>query len=129
MNVSSIIGRLTKDPELKYTQNQTAVTSITIAVDKYNSATKQREADFIPVVVWGKQAESLCEYMRKGSQIGVTGNLRSRNYESNGTTKYVLELVATEVNFLGSKSTTSNENSNMAMPITKNDNNERNRQK
>lgn len=112
MNVSSIIGRLTKDPELKYTQNQTAVTSITIAVDKYNSATKQREADFIPVVVWGKQAESLCEYMRKGSQIGVTGNLRSRNYESNGTTKYVLELVATEVNFLGSKSTTSNENSN-----------------
>lgn len=112
MNVSSIIGRLTKDPELKRTNNDTAVTSITVAVDKYNSATKQREADFIPVVVWGKQAESLCEFLHKGSQIGVTGNLRSRSYESNGTTKYVLELVATEVNFLGSRNTTNNDSSN-----------------
>ena len=108
MNVSSIIGRLTKDPELKYTTNKTAVTSITVAVDKYNSATKQREADFIPVVVWGKQAESLCNFMKKGSQIGVTGNLRSRQYESNGKTNYVVELVANEVNFLGSKAAATN---------------------
>lgn len=109
MNKVELIGRLTKDPELKFTPgNGTAVSNITLAVDKYNPSTKQREADFIPVVVWGKQAESLANYMNKGSQIAVAGRIQTRSYEANdGTKRYVTEVVATEIQFLGSKGNSS----------------------
>ena len=104
MNKVFLIGRLTKDPELRFTPGSgTAVTTLTLAVDKYNAATKQREADFIPVVVWGKQAESLANYMSKGSQIAVAGRIQTRSYEANdGSKRYVTEVVATELQFLSS---------------------------
>ncbi|GKX68457.1 single-stranded DNA-binding protein [Inconstantimicrobium mannanitabidum] len=102
MNKVFLIGRLTKDPELKFTPGSgTAVTTLTLAVDKYNTATKQREADFIPVVVWGKQAESVANYMSKGSQMAIGGRIQTRSYEAkDGSKRYVTEVVANEVEFL-----------------------------
>ena len=100
-------GRLVKDPELKFIQNTgTATTTITLAVDKYNAKTKEREADFIKVVVWGKQAENLAEYTVKGSQIAISGRIQTRSYEAkDGTKRYVTEVVANEIEFLGNKTT------------------------
>jgi single-strand DNA-binding protein len=102
MNKVVIIGRLTKDPDLRYTPgNGTAVTSITLAVDKYNTATKQKEADFIPVVIWGKQAESTANYMAKGRLMAISGRIQTRSYDAkDGTKRYVTEVVANEIQFL-----------------------------
>jgi single-strand DNA-binding protein len=102
MNKVVIIGRLTKDPDLRYTPgNGTAVTSITLAVDKYNTATKEKEADFIPVVIWGKQAESTANYMAKGRLMAISGRIQTRSYDAkDGTKRYVTEVVANEVQFL-----------------------------
>ena len=107
MNKVIITGRLVKDPELKFIQNTgTATTTITLAVDKYNAKTKEREADFINVVVWGKQAEALAEYTTKGSQIAISGRIQTRSYEAkDGTKRYVTEVVANEIEFLGNKTT------------------------
>ncbi len=105
MNKVVLIGRLTRDPELKFTPgNGTAVTSITLAVDKYNSATKQREADFISVTIWGKQAEATANYMTKGSLMAVSGRIQTRTYDDKeGNKRYVTEVVANETSFLSSK--------------------------
>ena len=107
MNKVIMTGRLVKDPELKFIQNTgTATTTITLAVDKYNAKTKEREADFINVVVWGKQAEALAEYTTKGSQICVCGRIQTRSYEAkDGAKRYVTEVVANEIEFLGNKTT------------------------
>ncbi|QLY79198.1 single-stranded DNA-binding protein [Clostridium intestinale] len=105
MNKVVLIGRLTRDPELKFTPgNGTAVTSITLAVDKYNSATKQREADFISVTIWGKQAEATANYMTKGSLMAISGRIQTRTYDDKeGNKRYVTEVVANETSFLSSK--------------------------
>ena len=80
MNKVVLIGRLTKDPELKYTPGSgTAVTTITLAVDRRFSKDGQREADFIPVVIWGKSAESTAQYMSKGELFGVSGRIQTRS--------------------------------------------------
>ena len=107
INKVVLIGRMVKDPELKFIQNTgTATTTITIAVDKYNAKTKEKEADFINVVVWGKQAETLSEYTTKGSQIAISGRIQTRSYEAkDGTKRYVTEVVANEIEFLGNKTT------------------------
>ena len=107
INKVVLTGRMVKDPELKFIQNTgTATTTITLAVDKYNAKTKEREADFINVVVWGKQAENLAEYTVKGSQICVCGRIQTRSYEAkDGTKRYVTEVVANEIEFLGNKTT------------------------
>ena len=107
MNKTILIGKITKDAELKFLPNTgTATTTITLAVDKYNTKTKKKEADFIPVVVWGKQAEALATYTTKGNQIAVVGRIQTRSYEAkDGTKRYVTEVVAQEVEFLGSKKT------------------------
>lgn len=102
MNKVMLIGRLTKDPELRFTPGAgTAVTTLTLAVDKYNQSSGQREADFIPVVVWGKQAESTANYMNKGSLMAISGRIQTRSYDAkDGTKRYVTEVVASEVQFL-----------------------------
>ena len=107
INKVILTGRLVKDPELKFIQNTgTATATITLAVDKYNAKTKEKEADFINVVVWGKQAENLAEYTVKGSQIAISGRIQTRSYEAkDGTKRYVTEVVANEVEFLGNKTT------------------------
>ncbi|APR02584.1 single-strand binding protein (plasmid) [Clostridium botulinum Af84] len=110
MNKVVLIGRLTKDPELKFTPgNGTAVANFTLAVDRRFSKDGQREADFIPIVVWGKQAESTANYMSKGKLMGVSGRIQTRSYEAkDGTKRYITEVIAEEVKFLewGDKATT-----------------------
>ena len=102
MNKVVIIGRLTKDPEPKYTPgNGTAVTQITVAVDRRFQKDGQKEADFIPVVIWGKAAENTAQYTEKGRLIGISGRIQTRSYEAkDGGKRYVTELVAEEVKFL-----------------------------
>ncbi|ACD24576.1 single-stranded DNA-binding protein [Clostridium botulinum] len=114
MNKVVLIGRLTKDPELRFTPGAgTAVTTLTLAVDKYNSKSGQKEADFVPVVVWGKQAESTANYMSKGSQMAISGRIQTRNYEAkDGTKRYVTEVVATEVQFLSKSNASGNVGTN-----------------
>ena len=96
MNKVVLIGRLTKDPELRYTPgNGIAVSSLTLAVDNYNSKTGEKGADFIPVVVWGKSAENVAQYCTKGSQIAVSGRITNRSYDAkDGTKRYITEVVA-----------------------------------
>ncbi|WP_315074117.1 single-stranded DNA-binding protein [uncultured Clostridium sp.] len=118
MNKVVLIGRLTKDPELRFTPGSgAAVCSLTLAVDKYNTKTGQKEADFVPVVVWGKQAESTANYMLKGSQMAIAGRIQTRSYEAkDGTKRYVTEVVATEVQFL-SKGQGNNNSNEYSMPV------------
>lgn len=96
MNRVDLVGRLTKDPELRYIPGSgTAVTKVTVAVDDYDYKNKQKSAQFIPVTVWGKAAESLAQYMSKGSQISVTGKIRIYSYDAkDGTKRYAFEVVA-----------------------------------
>ena len=102
MNKTVLIGRLTKDPELKYTPGAgTAVLTITLAVDRRFNKEGKKEADFIPVVIWGKQAESTAQYVSKGKLIGISGRIQTRNYDhKDGYKVYVTEVVAEEVQFL-----------------------------
>lgn len=99
MNQVILTGRLTKDPELRTTQSDKQVASFTLAVDKYGEG-----ADFINCIVWGKQAENLCKYQEKGSQIGLSGRIQVRSYEDDkGNKRNITEVVADSIEFLGSK--------------------------
>ena len=102
MNKVVLIGRLTKDPELRFTPGTgTAVATFTIAVERRFKREGQQEADFIPVVVWGKPAENTANYMSKGRLIGISGRIQTRSYDAkDGTRRYVTEVVADEVQFL-----------------------------
>lgn len=110
MNNVSLVGRLTRDPELKYTSNGKAVANFNIAVNRpFKNANGEQEADFINGQVWGKAAENLANYMKKGNQIGLTGRINTRNYEnSEGKRVYVTEVVADNVQFLESKGSNQN---------------------
>ena len=111
MNKVILIGRLTKDPELRTTTSGTATTSFTVAVDRtfVNQQTGQREADFINCVVWRKQAENVSRYTTKGSQVAVEGRIQTRSYDAqDGTKRYVTEIVCDNVTFLGSKNSNNN---------------------
>ena len=107
MNKAILIGRLTRDPEVRYTQSGVAVCTFTLAVDRRfarrDANDGQPTADFIPVVVYKKQAENLAKYQSKGSQIGVVGRIQVRPYEKNGEKRTWTEVVVHEVEFLGSK--------------------------
>ncbi len=110
INRSVLVGRLTKDPELRYTPNSgVAVTNFILAVDRsFTNQQGEREADFIPIVVWRRQAENCANYLKKGSLIGVDGRIQTRSYEGNdGKRRYVTEIVADNVRFLDTKSKSS----------------------
>lgn len=102
MNKVTLIGRLTKDPELKFTPSTgTAVATFNLAIDRRFKKEGQQQADFIPVIVWGKLAENLCNYMSKGKMVAVAGRIETRSYEAkDGTRRYVTEVIAEEVKFL-----------------------------
>lgn len=104
LNRVILIGRLTKDPELRYTPAGVAVTQFTLAVDRQFSGSKEeREADFIPVVTWRQLAETCANYLRKGRLAAVEGRIQVRNYENNeGRRVYVTEVIADNVRFLES---------------------------
>ena len=109
-----LTGRLTKDPELKYTQNGTAVVSFTLAVNRqFKPKNGDREADFISCVIWRKQAEAFANYNHKGSMIGIDGRLQVRSYENKqGTRVYVTEVVVDSFAFLDSKNNDGNRQGN-----------------
>lgn len=102
MNRSIIIGRIVSDPELKYTAGAgTAVATFTLAVDRTYKKDGQPDADFIPIVVWGKTAESVSQYTAKGKLLAVAGRIQTRSYEDKkGDKRYITEVVAEEVKFL-----------------------------
>src|SRR5690625_2851849 len=105
LNRVVLVGRLTRDPELRYTPNGAAVSNFTIAVNRpFKNQQGETEADFINGVVWRKQAENLANYMKKGSQIGVDGRIQTRSYENQeGKTVYVTEVLAESIQFLESR--------------------------
>ena len=104
MNKVILIGRLTRDPELRHTPQGTAVCQITVAVNRRGAQPGQQDADFINVSVWGVQAENVARYMAKGRQVAVEGRIQTRNYDDkDGKKVYVTEVIATNVQFLDSK--------------------------
>ncbi len=109
MNNVCLVGRLTRDPELRTTSSGLATTTFTIAVDgRRNPETGESSADFIQIVAWRNQAENICKYCQKGTQVAVQGRITSRSYDAqDGTKRYVTEVVANNVTFLGSKGGTS----------------------
>lgn len=113
MNKVFLIGRLTKDPELRYTSSNIPTASFSIAVNRnFTNQNGEREADFINIVVWRKQAENVKNYVTKGSQVAIDGRIQTRTYDAqDGTKRYVTEVIADNVQFLDSK----NSNNNMSM--------------
>lgn len=111
LNRVILIGRLTRDPELRYTPNGNAVASFAIAVDRPFSGSGEKETDFINIVTWNKQAENVANYMKKGRLVAVDGRLQVRNYENQeGKKVYVTEVVAENVRFLDSDRTSREDN-------------------
>ena len=100
-----LVGRLTKDPDLRYTPNGVAVCSFTLAVNRpFTNQQGERDADFINCVAWRKQAENVANYLKKGSLAGIDGRIQTRSYEAqDGRRVYVTEVVAESVQFLESK--------------------------
>lgn len=123
MNKVVLIGRLTRDPELKFTSGTgTAVATFTMAVNRRFKKEGQPDADFIPVVVWGKQAESTANYMSKGKLLSVAGRIETRSYESkDGGRRYVTEVVADEVSFLEWGNKNQGQGNNDYTPVDDND--------
>lgn len=105
MNKVILIGRLTRDPELRMTQSGIASCNFSLAVQRpFVNQEGQRDADFVNCVVWRKQAENLTKYCQKGSQIAVEGRIQTRNYDAeDGSKRYVTEVVADNITFLGSR--------------------------
>lgn len=104
MNRVVLVGRLTKAPELRYTQSGIAVATFTLAVNKAFKKEGEPDADFINVVLWRKLAENAANYLKKGSMAGVDGRLQTRNYEGqDGKKVYVTEVLAEGVQFLDSR--------------------------
>ena len=102
MNRVFLIGRLSRDPELRHTTSGTAVCQINVAVSRRTAAGRDPETDFINVVVWDKQAENVSKYLAKGRQVAVEGRIQTRSYDNNeGKKTYVTEVVANSVEFLG----------------------------
>ncbi|AIM16542.1 MULTISPECIES: single-stranded DNA-binding protein [Neobacillus] len=114
LNRVVLVGRLTRDPELRYTPNGVAVATFTLAVNRtFSNQQGEREADFINCVVWRKPAENVANYLKKGSLAGVDGRIQTRNYEGqDGRRVYVTEVVADSVQFLEPKGASSGNRSN-----------------
>lgn len=105
MNKALLIGRLTKDPELRCTPTGRNVCQFSVAINRpYTNEDGERKADFLNCVVWDKLAENLCKYQKKGNQISVEGRIQTRNYDDeSGKRVYVTEILANNISFLDSK--------------------------
>jgi|SRR5690625_291036 len=113
MNRAVLVGRLTRDPELRYTPSGVAVANFTLAVNRpFTNQQGERDADFINCVVWRRPAENLANYMKKGNMVGVDGRIQTRTYEDqDGKTVYVTEIVADNVHFLESRGSSAGQGS------------------
>ncbi len=111
MNKAILVGRLTKDPEMRTTSSGIAVTSFTVAVNRtYADQSGERQTDFINCVIWRKQAENVAKYCTKGSLVAVEGRIQTRSYDhQDGSKRYVTEVVCDSVNFLSSKGSNNSE--------------------
>lgn len=104
-----LVGRLTRDPELRKTASGASVVSFTVACDRRFKSPGQPDADFISCVAWNKVADLMAQYLHKGSLVGVEGRIQTRNYDdANGKRVYVTEVVAENVQFLEPKSASAN---------------------
>ncbi|MEQ2529162.1 single-stranded DNA-binding protein [Bacillaceae bacterium CLA-AA-H227] len=122
MNRVVLVGRLTKDPELRYTPNGVPVATFTLAVNRtFSNQQGEREADFINCVIWRRPAENVANFLKKGSLAGVDGRIQTRNYEGqDGKRVYVTEVVAESVQFLEPKSSSNNSTNNSSGPFGNN---------
>ena len=113
MNRCILIGNLTKDPELRSTPNGVSVCTFSIGVSRrFQNQNGERETDFFNIVVWRKQGENAAKYLRKGSQVGIAGQIQTRSYDGkDGTKKYITEIIAEEVQFLRSSNNSQGGNS------------------
>lgn len=109
-----LVGRMTRDAELRMTQSNTAVASFTLAVNRpFKNQNGEREADFINCVIWRQAAENLANWCKKGSLVGITGNIQTRNYENQqGQRVYVTEVLANNFQLLESRSQQQSSNNN-----------------
>lgn len=114
INSVCLVGRLTRDPELKYTGSNIAVASFSLAVNRnFKDANGEREADFINCVIWRQQAENLANWAKKGALIGITGRIQTRSYENQqGQRVYVTEVVAENFQMLESRAAREGGNAN-----------------
>jgi len=128
INRTVLVGRLTRDPELKYTANGAAVASFTLAVNRqFTNSQGEREADFINCVIWRKAAENFANFTHKGSLVGIDGRIQTRNYENQqGQRVYVTEVVADNFSLLESRKDNSNNNTNSNQSPSNNQSNNSN---
>ncbi|WP_102344830.1 single-stranded DNA-binding protein [Bacillus sp. Marseille-P3661] len=119
-NQVTLIGRITKDPELRYTSEGIAVTNFTLALNRnYKNSNGEYEADFVNCHIWRKNAESTANYCLKGSLVGITGKLQSRHYENQeGVRVYVTEVLCDDIRFISLK--TPNNNQTFSGELVKN---------
>lgn len=123
MNRVELVGRLTRDPELRHTPNGAATCNLTVAINRLPDRDGNVTADFIPVVTWNKQAENVAKFLAKGRLVAVEGRIQTRNYEDkDGKRVYVTEVVASNVQFLESRNSSSNsaqgfDNNNYSQPM------------
>ena len=112
MNKAILVGRLTKDPEMRTTSSGIAVTSFTVAINRpYSDQSGEKQTDFINCVIWRKQAENVAKYCTKGSLVAVEGRIQTRSYDRQDESKRsVTEVVCDSVNFLSSKGSNNSEN-------------------
>lgn len=115
MNKVALVGRLTRDPELRTTASGISVCSFTVAVNRrFRNAQGEYEADFINCVAWRQQAELLAKYFTKGRMVGICGSIQTRNYEKDGQRVYVTEVSVDEVHFVESRGAQSQEQASPA---------------
>lgn len=105
MNKVMLIGNLARDPELITTNNGVSLCRFTLAVQRrFNNNDGEREADFLPIIVWRGQAENCYKYLKKGSKAAISGSIQTRSYETtDGARRYMTEIIADEVEFLSTK--------------------------
>lgn len=114
MNKVMLIGRITRDPELRYTSSNIPSVRFTLAVNRpFENQNGERETDFINIVVWRKQAENVKKYVSKGSLVAVEGRIQTGSYEKDGQRVYTTDVVADNVQFLESKSQSQNRQDEM----------------
>lgn len=129
INNVTLTGRLTKDCELKYTGNGNAVASFSLAVNRSFKRDGEPEADYLNCVVWNKTAEALAKYTKKGSLIGVTGRIQTRNYENQqGQRIYVTEIICSQIVFLETQKTATGDSLSSQQTNTKSNHSNQNYQ-
>lgn len=117
MNKIILLGRFTRDPEVRYTSTGKVVCQGTIAVDRpFVNQDGQHEADFIPIVIWGKQAEVCGNSFAKGQRILIEGRLQIRSYDANGSKRYATEVIVSSFNFIEKKTSNTDTNASALAP-------------